>query len=199
MQVRTDDVVALNQRIKTLRTKRDGADNPQGRGRADGELMEVLTASALRKEGWQPANSTNPVAAKVLEVVATRFCGTAVGRNSATEGFWESKNGDSVYVEASGTFSPKAGVPGLRRSDTAHKISSRVRIAAQAAQRAQVGRLHAIVATSHLPKPGSETAGVFLALQDVVDLEIWVLSEQGEVVEALSGTTLRSRLTPLAA
>lgn len=124
-----------------------------------------------------------------------RYEGLKVGRNSDVEGLYEVEGLERLlHVEATGAFAASdTEKVGLRRSDSAHKINSKIRLVRDAALECGEQPPIPLVFTSHLAMSGTEAGGVVLALA-AIDGVVVEVDDDGSIREVFSPADLRGLL-----
>lgn len=179
-------------RLRMRVAARSAASGAASRGRQDGLVAEAAVHLIVDRLGWSRATDSE-VADRLVGAVESLH-GLQVARSSAVEGLYSVPGRDRlVYVEVSGAFAA-VRVPGLERSDTAHKLHSRVRLMLDAADRTRLPRPVPVVFTSDLPRPGTEAGGVVLALA-TLGAAVVQFDEDGRILGCFSSDRLRAQLT----
>ena len=169
--------VDLAARIRARRK----AMHPNALGRFEGLVAEAAAGIVIAGLGWERVDVKNPHPAAVglLERLG-RYRGLAIGRNSRVEGLYLVDEGRRlVHVEVTGAFTTSRW-PGLRRSDTAHKLHSRLGLTRNAALACGISPPVPVVLTSHLPLPDTEAGRVVLAMADL-GVTVVELNEDGTI------------------
>lgn len=184
--------------IRRLVAARRGAAHASGRGRFDGMITEAAVGRIIYRMGWRRVDPANPppTARRILGVLNS-YDGLAVGRNSDVEGLYEVGGMDRLlHVEVTGAFAASdTAKVGLRRSDNAHKINSRVRLTRDAAIACGACPPVPLIFTSHLAMRGTEAGGVVLAIA-AIDGVVVEIDDDGTIREAYGPAELRRVLAP---
>jgi hypothetical protein len=115
--------------MRRLVDARRRAKHARGRGRFDGLITEAAVGRIIGWMGWRRIDPADPppCARRIFDVI-DGYQGLKVGRNSDVEGLYDVEGLERLlHVEATGAFAASdTEKVGLRRSDSAHKINSRI-------------------------------------------------------------------------